>query len=176
MSEPHSTILVVYYSRTGTTRRIAEMLAAELGADIEPIREQGVDVSRAGMRGYLRSLIDVLCRRRVSIMPALHDPSHYEIVVTGSPVWASHASAPALAWLAEHGGQIRHLALFCCLGGSGAVAALKQLADVAHKTPFATCAITSHELHERLDGDLRQSFARKIRHKLATRLEAAWGV
>ncbi|MHB9834591.1 hypothetical protein Q8F57_007125 [Paraburkholderia terrae] len=30
--------------------------------------------------------------------------------------------------------------------------------------------------HERLDGDLRQSFARKIRHKLAARLEAEWGV
>lgn len=176
MSDPHSTILVVYYSRTGTTRRIAEMLAAELGADIEPIREQGADVSRAGARGYLRSLIDALCRRRVIIIPALHDASRYELVVVGSPVWASHASAPALAWLAEHGERVRHLALFCCLGGSGAGPALKQLADVAHKTAVATCAITTHDLHERLDGDLRQRFAQKIRHKLATRLEAEWGV
>lgn len=176
MSEPRSTILVVYYSRTGTTRRIAEMLAAELGADIEPICEQGANVSRAGARGYLRSLIDALCRRRVRITPAMHDPSCYEMAVVGSPVWASHASAPALAWLAEHGEQIQHVALFCCLGGHGAGPALKQLADAAHKTPVATCAITTHDLHERLDGDLRQGFARKIRHKLAARLEAEWGV
>jgi hypothetical protein len=176
VSEPRSTILVVYFSRTGTTRRIAEMLAAELGADIEPICEQGGNASRAGARGYLRSLIDALCRRRVRIMPALHDPSGYELVVMGSPVWASHASAPALAWLAEHGAKIRHLALFCCLGGSGAKPALEQLAGTAHRTPVATCAITTHDVHQRIDGELRQSFARKIRHKLATRLEAEWGV
>jgi len=145
-------------------------------APFEPIREQGANVSRAGARGYLRSLIDALCRRRVSIMPALHDSSCYEIVVIGSPVWASHASAPVLAWLTEHGEQIRHLALFCCLGGRGAGPALKQLAGAARKAPVATCAITTHDVHERLDGDLRQSFARKIRHKLAARLEVEWGV
>jgi len=176
VSESRSTILVVYYSRSGTTRRIAEMLAAELGADIEAVREQGANVSRAGARGYLRSLIDALCRRQVRIMPALHDPSCYELVVMGSPVWAGHASAPALAWLTEHGGQIRHLALFCCLGGRGAKPALEQMAGSAHKTPVATCWITAHDVRQRVDGERRQGFARKIRHNLATRLEAEWGV
>ena len=47
-----SKVLVVYYSRTGATRRLAEALANALQADIEPItdRENRSDF------GYLRSV------------------------------------------------------------------------------------------------------------------------
>jgi menaquinone-dependent protoporphyrinogen IX oxidase len=162
-------ILVVYYSRSGATRRIAELLASELGADIEPIREPGVHAARAGARGYVRSLIDALCRRQVKVMPPIHDLSAYDAVVVGSPVWASCASAPALAWLKEHGAHIRHLALFCSLGGRGSKAALEQMAQSANKSPLAVCAITAHDLHLRTDGTKRRGFGQKIRHRLARR-------
>ncbi|SIT47234.1 putative flavodoxin [Paraburkholderia piptadeniae] len=166
--------LVVYYSRSGTTRRIAELLAFELGADIEAIREPGAHAARAGARGYVRSLIDVLCRRQVEVMPPIHDLSVYDAVAVGSPVWASHACAPALAWLKQHGATIRHLALFCSQGGSGSESALEQMAKAAGKSPLATCAITARDLQRRVDGTKRQGFGLKIRHKLAKLHEAEW--
>jgi flavodoxin len=169
-----SKILVVYYSRSGTTRRIAELLASELGADIEPIREESAHAARAGARGYVRSLLDALCHRRVPVAPPLHDVSAYDAVVVGAPVWASSAAAPAVAWLKAHGAQIRHLALFCSLGGRGSQPALEQMSKAAGKAPLAVCAITAHDLHRRIDGTKRQGFGHKLRHRLATLQEAEW--
>ena len=44
--------VVVYYSRSGTVRRVAEQLAALLGADLEEIRETK---DRAGFLGLISS-------------------------------------------------------------------------------------------------------------------------
>lgn len=169
-------ILVVYYSRSGTTRRIAEMLAHDLSADIEAIQEQGEHVARAGVRGYVRSLMDALRRRQVKVMPATHDVSAYDVIVVGSPVWASHASAPALSWLREQGGNIRHLALFCTLGGSSSKTALEQMANSAGKSPVACCTITAHDLRWGIDGTKRQEFGQKIRHRLSVLQQMEWMV
>ncbi|MGF6508447.1 flavodoxin family protein [Paraburkholderia sp. 32] len=133
-------ILIVYYSRTGTTRRVAELLASELDADIEPIRERAGPRSRDRARGYVRSVIDALCHRRAAVMPALLDVAAYDLVVVGAPVWAGGACAPVRAWLESNGGQIRHLALFCCEGARGSGSALKQMSEAAGKTSLAACA------------------------------------
>jgi hypothetical protein len=167
-------ILVVYYTRSGTTRRVAEMLASELDADIEPIRERAVAGARTGARGYLRSPIDALCHRRVEVMPALLDVSFYDAVIVGAPVWAAGASVPAQAWLERHGARIQHLALFCCLGIGGSARALEQMARAAGKVPFATCAITAHDLYRRADGVKREAFEKKIRHRMAALREIEW--
>ncbi|MBN3759748.1 flavodoxin [Burkholderia sp. Ac-20365] len=170
-------ILVVYDSRSGTTRRIAELLAAELDADIEAIRERGRhgasgapvedDAVRAGVRGYLRSLIDGLRHREVGVMPPIHDLSAYDAVVVGTSVWASRPSAPAIAWLKAQGARTRRLALFCALGGSGSRKALERMARAAGKTPLAVCAITARDVRRRVDGTKRQGFGQKVRHRLA---------
>ncbi|MBN3751871.1 flavodoxin [Paraburkholderia sp. Tr-20389] len=169
-----SRILVVYYSRSGTTQRIAELLAAELGADLEPIREQGEHSARSGARGYVRSLLDALRHRDVRVMSPVHDLSAYDAIVVGTPVWASRASAPAVAWLKAQRERIRHLALFCTLGGRGSQPALDQLAKAAGKTPLAVCAITAHDLRRRIDGTKRQGFGQKLRHRLAKLQQTEW--
>jgi hypothetical protein len=169
-------ILIVYYSRSGTTQRIAELLASELGADIEAIREQGKHPARSGARGYVRSLLDALRHREVSVMPPIHDLSAYDVVVVGTPVWASHASAPAITWLKAQRAHIKHLALFCSLGGHGSEPALAQMAKVVGKAPLAVCAITAHDLRRRIDGTKRQGFGQKIRHRLDRLRHSEWVV
>ncbi|WP_233853687.1 flavodoxin family protein [Paraburkholderia sp. HD33-4] len=173
MSE-HRRILVVYYSRSGTTRRVAELLALELGADIEAIRERGAPAPRAGARGYIRSAIDAICHRHVEVMPASLDVSAYDVVIVGAPVWASSACAPVRAWLERYGAQIRHLALFCCEGARGSVPALNQMSLAAGRPPLATCVITGRDLYRRMDGAKREAFEQKIRNRMAARREMEW--
>jgi menaquinone-dependent protoporphyrinogen IX oxidase len=91
-------ILVVYYSRTGTTRSLAAGLAKALGADLEEICDCS---NREGLDGYLRSLVDAFHKRQVEIVPAGLDVSAYDLVVIGSPVWAGSVSAPGA--LIPHG-------------------------------------------------------------------------
>jgi hypothetical protein len=44
--------LIVFYSRTGRTRKAAGLLADLLGAEMEELAEPGVD--RSGIGGFLR--------------------------------------------------------------------------------------------------------------------------
>jgi flavodoxin len=87
-------ILVVYYSRSGSTRKIAEALSAALTCDLEEIVE---NKSRAGFFGYMRSLVEARQKRPSVIEPAKRDPSSYDLVVVGTPVWGWPVSSPVRA-------------------------------------------------------------------------------
>ncbi|WP_367657823.1 flavodoxin family protein [Caballeronia sp. NK8] len=102
-----SKVLVVCFSRSGTTRAVGAALAGWLRADFEVITEP---VDRSGPSGYLRSLVDAVFARSVPIDAARHDVSQYDVVVVGSPVWAGTVSAPVRAWLSIHRRKLPHVA------------------------------------------------------------------
>ncbi|GAB2874812.1 hypothetical protein GCM10027277_50050 [Pseudoduganella ginsengisoli] len=52
--------LVVYYSRSGVTEKIAQEIASRCGADMDAIREER---SRAGPLGFLRSAYECVRRK-----------------------------------------------------------------------------------------------------------------
>lgn len=118
-------VLVVYYSRSGYTQRVAERLARALDADLEAIRERH---GRRGLLGFLRSAVDAMTHREPVIAAPVHDPARYRRVVIGSPVWEASVSAPVRSYLKQHGGRIRRAALFCTCGSSGAEEALAEMA------------------------------------------------
>ena len=107
--------LVVFYSRSGTARRVAEALARDLGAELEGI----VSSPRGGALGFMRCLLDVMRDRDVPATTVL-DPADYDHVVVGGPVWAGRPAAPLRAWLRRHRGAFRSLSAFCVSGSGGA--------------------------------------------------------
>ncbi len=136
-------ILVVYYSRTGTTRRIAQALAAALHCDIEEITESK---SRKGLFGYLRSAMEARRMLAATIAPARHDVAAYELVIVGTPVWYWSLSSPVRAFLTATTARLPKVAFFCTLGGSGSEKAFAQMAQIAGKQPQAVCAITQRDV------------------------------
>lgn len=136
-------ILVVYFSRTGYTRKVAEEIASRCGADLEAIEDLR---SRAGLFGYLRSGREALRKQPADIRPAARNPSDYDLVVLGTPVWAGHVSSPMRAYLAAHGSALEQVAFFCTLGGSGAEAAFADMADLGRREPLASLALNDREL------------------------------
>ncbi|HSB95361.1 MAG TPA: hypothetical protein VLC91_02875 [Spongiibacteraceae bacterium] len=104
-----SKYLVVYYSRTGSTRAIAVALAKALHCDIEAI----VDTNkRSGIWGYLRCVLDTLEKRSATIAPPKKNISGYELVIVGTPVWAGSVAAPVRAYLKMQKGRLPLLAFF----------------------------------------------------------------
>ncbi len=97
-------ILVAYYSRSGTTSRVAQELATVLGADIEEIQDT---VSRSGPLGYLRSGFQAFSKKLAVIRPFAHPCADYDVVVIGTPVWAGGMSSPVRTFMREYGSQIR---------------------------------------------------------------------
>ena len=117
--------LVVFYSRTGRTRKVAETIAAGLGADMEELREA---TDRIGLRGYLRSLFDATLSRWVPIDALGRDPSRYDLVVVGTPVWVASVSAPVRAFLASNARRLPRVAFFVTEGGRGERSVFRQMA------------------------------------------------
>lgn len=135
--------LVVYYSRTGHTQQVAKALAERLGADLEPIREKR---SRLGFMEYWRSGRESFFGILPTIEPSKHDPAGYDLVILGSPVWASQPSTPMRAFLAANRDKLKAVACFVTLGGSGAQKTLGRMADAAGLPAIATFSATEREL------------------------------
>ncbi|MDH5174771.1 MAG: NAD(P)H-dependent oxidoreductase [Elusimicrobiota bacterium] len=84
--------LILYYSRTGKTRFLAEKLKEELGGDLVEIRDLR---KRKGPFGFLRGVRDAHLGLNTEVAPLDLDLSKYELIMIGTPVW-SYSPTPAL--------------------------------------------------------------------------------
>ena len=120
--------LLVYYSRTGTTRAVAEAISAALPCDVEEIIDTK---NRLGILGYLRSGFDAFFERPSTLKPTRYNPTDYDLVIVGTPVWNASLSAPVRTYLTTHKGKPKKVAFFCTYGGSGSRRVLGQMADAS---------------------------------------------
>lgn len=109
--------LVVYYTRTGNTRKAAEAIAAACGGDLEEIREVGV--RRAGIVGWLRAGRDGMRKRSVTIEALRRRAGDYDVVFVGSPVWGWNLAPAIRSYLEAADVTSRPIAFFCTMSGSG---------------------------------------------------------
>jgi flavodoxin len=155
-----SKTLVVYYSRTGTTRRLAEALAKVLHADIEPI----IDTTRrSGIIGYLRSLAESLQKRGASIEPTKTDPRSYDLVLIGTPIWAWLVSSPVRSYLAANREVLPNVAFFCTMGGQGDKRSFEEMKAIAGKAPIASCAVTARDVASEAYGARIAQFVEQLK-------------
>jgi len=131
--------LVVYYSRTGTTKKVGEVIAKQLKADSEEI----LDVkSRLGPIGWLRSGREGKGKKLAEIKPIKKDPSKYDLVLIGTPNWASNMSSPVRTYLSKH--KFKKTAYF--LTGGGESGNVFNEMEILSGKPVATLAVTSKEV------------------------------
>jgi len=137
--------LVVFFSRSGYTRRVAKQIAMELHADLMPIVENR---SRMGVFGYQRCVIEAVLGFGATIRPLPLDPADYELVLLGTPIWAWHLSSPLREFARRHGKSIQRSAFFCTMGGTGAARAFSELEKLLGHAPLATLALTDTEIDD----------------------------
>ena len=134
--------LIVFHSRTGHTRRVAQALARRLDADLDEIRiVQPLD----GIAGYAMCAIEAVAGLAPALRPIHRDPAAYELVLIGTPVWFWSLASPVRSWLERHPPKHR-VAFFCTMGGSGAGRVFAAMAALAGREPAATLALLEKEL------------------------------
>lgn len=136
-------ILVVYFSRSGHTQKIAEEIARSLGADLEAISDP---TPRSGFAGYLRCGFEASFKRLVEIAAATHDPGEYDLVIVGTPIWDMSLSSPVRSYLHRYQDRLKAVAFFCTCGGSGGDRVFAQMARVSGHAPVATLIVREAEL------------------------------
>jgi hypothetical protein len=98
--------IVVYFSRMGYTRRLAEEKAQALGCDILPLT---TPEHTAGILGFWWCGRFGMHRWGMPIAPVEADLSAYETVHLFTPVWVFHICGPVRQFLTDYGGKIRSL-------------------------------------------------------------------
>ncbi|MCK5832892.1 NAD(P)H-dependent oxidoreductase [bacterium] len=131
---PEKKVLIVYYSRTGVTEKVAKKLAELLSADIEAITEER---DRSGPIQY------ALCGREAlkELEPPINTPSknagEYDLIILGTPVWASKISSPLRSYIAFQRDKMNAVAFFCTHQGSGGKGAFRSMEKAVNKAPAA---------------------------------------
>jgi len=140
---PAAKILVVYYSRTGNTRRLAEAIARQLHCDVEEIRETR---ERFGVIEFIKSCFEALRGHHAPIETVQHDPRSYDLIIIGTPVWAASVSTPMRSYLASHKASLPDVAFFCTMGQQGSKSAFADMQKIVGTPPRACCAVTASEV------------------------------
>jgi flavodoxin len=135
--------LVVYYSLTNHTHKVAQLIAQGVGANIERILDAQ---SRESFFGYLRSGRESMLKRPGRIQPVKEDPSAYDLIILGAPVWSWNLSPPMRGFVTAEKDKFKRVAFFCTEGGSGGPRLFRQLQTLCGKAPEATLEITEGEL------------------------------
>lgn len=138
-----SRCLVVYYSWTGATAKVAKAVAAALSADLEEIKDLK---PRRGLLAFFWAGMEATRKMIPAIQPSVRDAAAYDLVVLGFPVWAHDIASPMRAYLEREKSKLGAIAAFCTLGGSGADAAFQSIVAICNRTPIAMLSLTSGEL------------------------------
>jgi flavodoxin len=134
--------LVAYYSRTNITKKLAEDIAGKINADIEEINPK---VNYQGKIGYARGGKDAISEKIIDIDSLNCDPSEYDVVYLGTPVWAGKSSTPILSYIKQNEGKFNNVKFFVTAGGRGFESTFEQMEKYSKK-PLKTLGLTTKEV------------------------------
>jgi len=135
-------ILVVYYSRSGMTKKIAQAIAEKLGADQEEIISLE---ERKGLTGYLKSGQEAAQKKLAKIKPPEKKVGDYDLVIVGTPVCVGTMASPVRTYLNSNLGRFRTVAFFTTQGSIKDQKVFKELTEVLGKDPIATLKVKTKE-------------------------------
>jgi len=159
-----SKILVVYYSRTGTTKTVAEAIRDVLRCEIDEIEDTK---GRSGLIGWLMAGKDAGSGSLTKISGVDKEPSQYDVVVMGSPTWNGHMSTPIRTYITENKDRLKRVALFSTGDGDKPVA-LKDMEELAGKSPLATLhLVRKRDIEDGSYIEKVEEFASKIKAQTA---------
>ncbi len=139
--------LVVYYSRTGNTKKVGELMASKLDYGSRRIIDKK---DRSGISGYLKGGWDAWREHLtdIDLGKKEEDLSKYELVVIGTPVWAGKPAPAVSTYLSKRKDKIDKIAFFCTLGGSGYESTFQCLKNISGKEPVTTLAVREKEIED----------------------------
>lgn len=122
-------ILVAYFSGTGTTAKVAEMIAPALGADI--FRIEAADPFTPEDLSYAPSSRANQEKNQPTLRPEIAATvplmEQYEVVFLGYPIWSERAPRVVLTFIESHDLKGKRIIPFCTAYTSGIEQSAQEL-------------------------------------------------
>ena len=120
--------LVLYYSQTTNTKKVAQEIASRLGADMEEI------VAVKPYDGDFQATINRSMKERQEgvtpdIKPLKANLSKYDVIFLGYPIWFGTYAPPVITLLNQIDLAGKKVVPFCTFGSGGLEASIKDLAE-----------------------------------------------
>ena len=139
----HRNVLVVYYSMSGNTARVARDLASRLDADVESLKDpQHV----TGVWGRLQSSYHAWRGIPAQLGTLERDPANYTLTIVGSPVWACQMTPAVRAYAERMQGRFNALGFFVTSGDTSVKRIAPSFEKLAGKKAIAKAGFSAREL------------------------------
>jgi len=130
-------VLVVYYSRDGHTKQVAEELAKRFDADTERLIDRR---NRKGPIGTARAGKDALAKNLTEIDQLKKDPAQYRIILIGTPSWFNNMTPAVRTFVAEYDLSGKKIGVFGTAHLTGVESAMEKLSALIAKENKGTIA------------------------------------
>lgn len=153
-------VLVIVYSYTGTSRKVAALLCIQQGwrlADISDVRP------RSGILGTWRCMLDSFFRRQPAIRYDGPPPGDFDAVVLVSPIWGLRLAGPMRSFVARQRHRLPNVAVLSVMGGQGAPNAAAEIGELLGRAAVLAAAVTVREIDDGSCAARLQAFCSALR-------------
>ena len=141
--------LVVYYSLTGKTKLVAQVIAEALNATLVEIKE--TKPRKLGASVYLIGGLAATINRGSKINPIYVDLKQYKTIFIGSPNWNSRPAPAINSFIYKTNFEGRSIIPFFTMGGDNSEKALANISAKIEKNQgkvAGSFAITSYKVSD----------------------------
>jgi len=149
-------ILVAYYSRTGNTKKLGLEITKKLKADSEEIKD--LKERNRVIIGWLVSGKDATMKKKTKIKFE-KNPSKYDLVIIGTPVWAWTITPAIRTYLSEN--KFKKVAFFCTNGGQKGKT-FEEMEKLSKK-PIATLTLLDRKIKKGEYKEELNSFTKELK-------------
>ena len=139
--------LVAYFSASGTTKKVAEMVAESAGADLYEITPK-VAYTKADLNWMdkkSRSSVEMSDKKiRPEMEDKALDTARYDEILLGFPIWWYVAPTIINTFLEKYDFAGKKIVLFATSGGSGFGNTVKELQPSAPKAEISEGKLLNH--------------------------------
>ncbi|MFX0138434.1 MAG: flavodoxin family protein [Candidatus Hodarchaeota archaeon] len=153
--------LLIFYSRTGKTRKIAELISNSLNCEYEEI----IDIKkRTGfIIGFFKCGYAATTGKLTTIKELQKNPENYDLIILGTPIWNKRMTPAIRTYITNNLGKFKDVAFFCTEGGKGGPKAFENMAKLCKKEPLSTLEITKKDTKKELHHEKINTFIQKIK-------------
>jgi len=152
--------LIVYYSRSGRTDKIAKQLALKINADLEEIKDKK---NRSGIFGFISSGNEAHMHINTPIDELEKIPNDYDITIIGTPIWANNISTPIRSFLKDYKEGLKDIAFFCTSMGSNPKPVFKSMEKITGRKPATVMNVTARDIRKHYHIEMIDDFVKKIK-------------